>query len=104
MEYRTEQHGNAEVGVVIHEGREFKALGAVISGDRIAAYLGKHGQLTNWAGEAIGTYRITKTWRTPHLFLSSTMSQVIATVDGKRYQGRSAGEGMLFRGKLTKSL
>jgi hypothetical protein len=102
MDTRSEQHGNVEVGVIVHEGREFKALGSVIDGGRIAAYLGKAGQLTKWSGEVIGTYQVTRTWRRPRNYVSSTLSQVYATVEGKRYTGRSAGEGMLFRGKLVK--
>ena len=102
METRTEQHGAIEVGIVVHEGREFSALGSVIDGERIAAYLGKDGQLTKWNGEVLGTYRITRTWRTPRSYVSSTMHQVYATVNGKTYTGRSAGEGMLFRGKECK--
>jgi len=102
MDTRSEQHGQVEVGIVTHEGREFKALGSVVTDTYVTAYLGKDGQLTNWNGETIGTYRVTRTWRTPHSHYSSTMSQVYAAVNGKVYQGRSAGLGMLFNGRLVK--
>jgi hypothetical protein len=101
MESRTEQHGNTEICIVIHNGREYVALGAVISDTHITAYLGKDGKLTNWRGDAIGTYRITSSWPTPRSYVSSTMNQVYATVDGRTYQGRSAGVGMVFNGKVV---
>lgn len=87
---------------ITHEGQSFTAGGAVITDDRIIAYLGKNGVLTDWHGNAIGKYQITSTWKTPHSYLSSTMNAVHAKVDGKLFKGRSAGEGMSFTGKLAK--
>jgi hypothetical protein len=78
------------------EGSQFSAGGAV---ERIVAYLGAAGVLTDWHGRPLGTYRITSTWRTPRSFVSSTMSQVVADVDGFQYTGRSAGVGMVFCGR-----
>jgi hypothetical protein len=101
MNSHSEYHGKVEVGVVEHEGREYRAFGSVITDTHITAYLGKDGKLTTWDGKVIGTYRITRTWRTPRSFVSSTMNQVYATVDGRTYQGRSAGVGMVFNGKLV---
>lgn len=83
-----------------HDGRKFTAGGAYVAPDRIVAYLGKDGALTDWHGKQLGTYRITRTWPTPRSFASSTMSQVYAVVDSVTYQGRSAGDGMIFRGRL----
>lgn len=102
MDTRSEQHGQVEVGIVSHEGREFAALGSVIDGDRITAYLGKDGYLTKWDGTVIGIYHITSSWRTPKSFVSGTMNQVYAKMDGQWYVGRSAGEGMLFRGRKVR--
>src|SRR5438552_4232374 len=102
MDTRSEQHGNVEVGIIVHAGREYSALGAVVTDTHVTAYLGKNGQLTNWNGETIGTYRITRTWRTPKSYVSETMSQVYATVNGRTYTGRSAGVGMIFNGRLVK--
>lgn len=99
MESRTEQHGNTEVGIVTHNGREFAALGSVIEPTHIVAYLGKGGQLTKWDGTVIGHYNVVTTWPTPHSYVSSTMSQVEAWVGPRCYTGRSAGEGMVFKGK-----
>jgi hypothetical protein len=72
---------------------------AVEQPNEIAAYLGKDGQLTDWQGKPIGTYRITSTWKTPRSYVSSTYSQVEAIVNGTKYTGRSAGLNMLYRGK-----
>lgn len=101
MDSRSEYHGNVEVGTVIHEGHEYSAMGSVVSDSHCVGYLGKNSRLTDWNGAVIGTYRITSTWPTPRSYVSGTMNQVYATVSGRTYQGRSAGEGMVFRGKLT---
>lgn len=99
MECKAIQTEQGEIGVVIHEGRSFSAWGAVVTPDAAAAYLGADGVLTNWQGEPIGTYRVVSTWRTPRSFVSSRMRQVEATIGGVRYTGRSAGVGMLWKGK-----
>jgi hypothetical protein len=70
--------------------------------NKIVAYLGEKGKLTDWHGNEIGTYSITSTWRTPRSYVSSTMNQVVARVQGSIYKGRSAGIGMSFVGKLSK--
>ena len=102
---------------ITNEGREFSAGGAVVTPDAIIAYVGKttgdgmgcdrHGktslrELTDWHGEVIGTCYISSTWRTQHSYVSSTMHQIYATVDGINYTGRSAGEGMIFRGRKVR--
>ena len=88
---------------VKHKGREFTSGGAVVTPDWIIAYLGKDGALNDWHGAKLGTYRIASTWRTPRSSMSSTMSQVYATVDGVTYTGRSAGIGMIFQGRRVVS-
>ena len=90
-----------------HQGRRYTAGGAVVTADRIVAYVGERQpdgrhKLTDWHGNVIGSCRITATWRTPRSFASTTMSQVYATVAGRRYTGRSAGPGTIFRGRLIK--
>lgn len=84
-----------------HEGRKFTAGGAVVTPDVIIAYPGKNGELKDWHGAVIGRYRMLSTWRTPRSYLSSTMSSMEVFVDGVRYVGRGAGEGMIFRGKRS---
>ncbi len=82
-----------------HEGRAYTAGGAVVTEDRIAAYLAPDGVLTDWHGQPLGTWREVARWRTPRSYVSSYMLQVEARVDGVLYTGRSAGVQMLYRGK-----
>lgn len=82
-----------------HEGHRYTAGGAVVTPDRIVAYPAAGGVLGDWHGNAIGTWRAVRTWRTPHSYVSSTMSQIEAKVDGVAYTGRGAGIGMVYRGK-----
>jgi len=103
---------------VSHDGHEFSAGGAIVTPDYVAAYVGKkigdgvgcdrfsstsRRELTDWHGKVIGTCYISSTWKTPRSYVSSTMHQIYALVDGIKYTGRGAGEGMLFRGKKVKS-
>lgn len=84
---------------LMFEGRVFTADGARVTDSACAAYLGEAGQLTDCAGKVIGSYRITARWRTPRSWVSSEQCQVRATIDGRTYNGRSAGVGVLFRGR-----
>lgn len=81
------------------EGRTFESGGAMIEDNAIVAYLGKDGVLTDWLGNALGTWRMVAMWKTPNSFVSSYMMQVEATVDGVVWTGRSVGVGMAYRGK-----
>lgn len=86
--------------VVAHEGRSFESGGAYVSDDHLVAYTSEGGVLTDWHGNPIGAWRATSTWKTPRCWVSSTMSQIEARLsDGRRYTGRGAGVGMLYRGK-----
>lgn len=86
-----------------HAGKTFTSGGAVVTHDFIVGYTGKVvdgvREITDWHGKRIGTMRITSTWATPRSYVSSTMHQAYATVDGVRYTGRTAGEGMIFKGR-----
>jgi hypothetical protein len=86
---------------ITHEGREFTAGGAAITNDRITAYLGENGVVTDWHGNAIGTYVIASSWPI-HSYISSKMYAIHATVERKLYKGRGCGAGMSFNGKLAK--
>jgi hypothetical protein len=80
--------------------KQFEATRAYVNPDYIVAYLGQaqwsdswgllhipHGDLTDWPGNKLGTYRITSTWKTrPY---GDKMHQVYAMVDGVTYTGRS---------------
>lgn len=67
--------------VIEHAGRKFEAGGAYVTPDYITAYLGKaqwsdswgllripHGDLQDWHGNKLGTYRITASWRVNSAF------------------------------------
>jgi hypothetical protein len=84
------------------QGRKFESGGAFVSPSHIIAYPKENGVLGDWHGNAIGTWRAVSTWKTPRSYMSSTMSQIEAVVDGIRYTGRGAGEGMIFKGKAKK--
>ena len=84
--------------VVEHEGHRFEAGGAVVTPDRIIAYLGKEGELQDWHGRQLGTYRITASWRIQS-YITDTMHQVEAVVSGITYTGRSGGVGLIYRGR-----
>lgn len=84
-------------------GKEYWAGGAIVNENLCIAYLAKDGRLNNWKGEQIGTYKIIRTWNTPKSYVSSRQHQVEAVVDGITYTGRSAGIGMMYKGKRKKS-
>jgi len=84
--------------VVQHEGKTFEAGGAFVSPAYVIGYLADNGVLTSWHGKKIGTYHITSTWPI-RSFMSTTISQVEATVNSVTYTGRSCGIGMIYRGK-----
>ena len=87
-----------------HEGRSFTTGGAVVTPDRAIGYLVLgHGEvettMQTWHGERMGKAWIVASWSTPHSFVSSRMYQVEAMIDGVRYTGRTAGDGMIWRGR-----
>jgi hypothetical protein len=99
---------------VTHEGRTFEAGGAAITGNTIIAYVGAKLDdrrpiyaLTTWHGERIGTVTLTSSWRTPRSYVSSHMHQGLATLLNdplnRVFTGRTAGEGMAFRGRLVRN-
>jgi len=56
--------------------------------------------LTDWHGNIIGKCYFSSSWKI-NSYISDSMHQVYATVDGITYTGRSCGEGMAFKGKRT---
>lgn len=86
---------------IIHDGQGFTSGGAIVTDGRIIAYLANDGKLTDWHGNAIGTYRIKSSWRIWSC-LSDRMFQIQATVNGVKYNGRSLGVGMSFAGKRAR--
>lgn len=84
---------------VIVDGKSFAANGASLVDGRLTAYLDVGGALNDWKGNRLGDYKIVRTWNTPKSYVSDTMHQVVAKVDGVFYTGRSAGVQMIFNGK-----
>ncbi len=81
-----------------HKGRKFCSGGAVVTPDVIIAYPSKDGILTDWHGEQIGRWENVAHWPI-FSYMSSTMYQIEARVNGVLYTGRSFGIGMIYRGK-----
>lgn len=103
--------------VITFDGQAFESGGAIVSPDRITAYLHanpflpKHseyrepprGLVTNWAGDRLGWYRITSSWPSPNSFVNTRRFAVRITLDnGAEYYGRSFGHGCIVFGKRTR--
>jgi len=101
MEYRSEIVGGAEIATIIHDGREYTALGSTMTPDRAVGYLkcGESHQITTWNGETLGYTQIVASWQTSRSEVSSRMYQIRANINGIWYTGRCAGDGTLWRGK-----
>ncbi len=97
---RSERHGQTEVGIVTHEGREFAALGATVHGRDIAAYTKLDGHrivLTTWVGKTMLACRseVVRRHRDGSLLLVFRLTRRRFVV------GYALGDsGMLFRGEL----
>ena len=93
------RQGQVEVGVIEHEGREYSALGASVSGRNITGYTRHEGNeisLTTWCGKTTIASRCEIVER----YWSGTMALMFRLTKGKFIVGFSLGEGMLFRGEL----
>ncbi|MFO0847597.1 MAG: hypothetical protein U0871_03415 [Gemmataceae bacterium] len=97
---RSEGHGQTEISIVSHEGREFAALGATVHGRDITAYTKLDGHrimLTTWAGKTILACRseIVRRHRDGSLVL------IFRLTNARFVVGYALGDsGMLFRGEL----
>jgi hypothetical protein len=97
---RSERHGQTEVGIVSHEGREFAALGATVHGRDITAYTNLADSnivLTTWAGKTMLACRskVVRRHRDGSLVLIFRLTRRRFVV------GYALGDsGMLFRGEL----
>jgi len=97
---RNERYGQAEVGIVTHQGREFTALGASVHGRDITAYTKLDGHriaLTTWAGRTTLACRceVVRRHRDGSLVLLFRLTH------GRFVVGYALGESeMLFRGEL----
>lgn len=96
---RCERHGQIEIGIIEHEGREFSAFGASVLGRQITAYTQKKTNyitLTTWCGRTIldCRYEVERCW-------NGSIVLLFRLTHGRWIVGYALGEhGMLFRGEL----
>lgn len=96
---RCERHGQVEIGIIEHEGREFSAFGATVDGRQITAYTQKRKNyitLTTWCGKTIldCRYEVESCW-------NGSLVLLFRLTHGRWIIGYALGEhGMLFRGEL----
>jgi hypothetical protein len=62
--------------------------------ERFTAYIGQNGKLTTGCGDVLGAWMLMSCWRTPRSFVSSHMGSYHVMMAGKKYHGRSGGEGL----------
>jgi hypothetical protein len=101
-----------------HDGHSYTAGGAVVTPDRATAYLPcgtymdsdrffrsltgrtiprstESHPLTDWHGNRIGTFTITSRQAVPSAYPGNYTYHISATIDGRRYYGRTGGPGMI---------
>ena len=89
---------------VVHQGRRFRAGGAVVTSTEIVAYPAEGGRLNDWHGRQIGTWRKVANWLVGARWgVPTVVLQIRATVGGVEYSGRGQGPGMIFRGRAVKT-
>jgi hypothetical protein len=96
-----------------HEGQSFESGGAEVTEEYAIGYpkwnegiQTNNIRVTNWHGdETLGVGRITAKWPTPRSYMSSTMYQLRVKIrsTGKWYTGRTAGSGMIWKGRAVKN-
>jgi hypothetical protein len=95
-----ERHGQAEVGVIGHEGREYRALGASVAGRHVTGYtrLGTGDIcLTMWCGKTM-----LACWsEVVEEYNDGSLALIFRLARGRFVVGYALGDhGMLFRGEL----
>jgi hypothetical protein len=101
MSTRCERHGQTEIGIISHEGREFAALGATVHCRGVTAYtklVGGDIVLTTWCGKIMLACRneVVREHRDGSLILLYRLT------NGRFIVGYALAEsGMLFRGELV---
>jgi hypothetical protein len=101
-----------ETGCTIeHNGQTFEYQGAEVTEDRAVAYtqstplvgMPANGKLTTWHGAIIGTYAVVSKWPTRNSYVSTHRYAIEAVISGRRYYGRTSGQGMVVFLKAYKS-
>lgn len=100
MQTHCVRHGQIEVGIVEHEGREFSALGATVQGRHITGYtklVDGETHLSTWCGKSMLATRSVVVEQ----FWSGTLALMFRLPRGRFIVGYALGDdGMLFRGEL----
>jgi hypothetical protein len=95
-----ERQGQVEIGFIEHEGTEFRALGAAVTGREVTAYTRLRGgnvTLTTWCDKTMLACR----WEVVREFSDGSLALVFRLTRGRFLVGYALGEhGMLFRGEL----
>ena len=82
------------------EGQTFESGGAAITPNFAIGYMSDDmTRVKSWYGQDLGSARVVASWKTPRSYVSSRYYQVECTISGVRYTGRTAGGGMLWKGK-----
>lgn len=66
----------------------------------LIAYPKANGELGDWHGNTIGTWRVLSSWPV-RSYIGSTMCSIECRVNGVRYVGRGFGEGMSLNAKRS---
>jgi len=101
-------HGR-EIGVIEHEGHEFRALGASVHGTHVVGYLGKRDELKTWCGRVMldcRAVRFDRDGRKGALAWTvdawgDTFGIAFPLTGGRAIVGYALGAGCLFRGELV---
>jgi len=99
MQTKCVRHGQIEIGVIEHEGREFSALGATVIGRHVTGYTRQENgdiQLSTWCGQVMLACRSEVVER----YWSDSLALMFRLPRGRFIVGYSLGMGMLFRGEL----
>lgn len=107
-ERQDHEEGFAELGTIVHDGKEFTNLGASVDDQYAYVYVKDNGTVTDWHGNRLGTYRTLSTWRAiaPIGYAAYYTMQAIRVrlEDGREYSGRySCNWSELCKCKRVKS-
>lgn len=87
-------------------GQSFSSGGAVVTPEYLIAYPSTNGELHDWHGNKIGTWKLIS--ERPAIFfghrsfMADTYCYMRARVNGVQYSLRGFGEGMVARGRRVK--
>ncbi len=76
-----------------HEGRKFESGGAAVTDKFIVVYPRSDGKVCDWHGNVLGEAFVS--------FMAARMYGYAVYVNGVRYIGRGAGNGMILRARRS---